>query len=336
MADAPSEGTKFQSKLKTGRERFLAHVIEHSLEIELRTAADFIRHFPPAVIMKGLTDQPEIRAQILVLTTGTKHKIAARKSAESSGEDLQIALDEGETDPDSIVAIFDPDDRVRYLDAERLWSFCIEGDFWKLGSPNPTETDRARQQVAFVIERALTDALITHRDVVEAIGVAELASRLPRAELAKLIERALETGHRKAPFTDADLLTTSPLSEIVRHVPLPHLWDTVIANRIAERHGFVSPTPRPFNASEWPGTDEVPVEAPTQDGSAKRPASGPGGEKTAGAQRASLRTRSAGTNANEEPGGARRPMDDGDDEAPIIESLPPDPDAVTDDDIRLT
>jgi hypothetical protein len=123
----------FQSRLERGRERFLAYAIEHAFETGLRSPQDFIRHFPPSVIMQGLADQARLRAAILVLTTGLKQKIAEKKSWESAAEDLQIALDEGETDAESVVAVFDPDDRVRYLDATGIWRFLIEGDFWNAG-----------------------------------------------------------------------------------------------------------------------------------------------------------------------------------------------------------
>jgi hypothetical protein len=92
----------------------------------------------------------------------------------------------------------------------------VEGEFWKASPANHVETDRARRQIAFVIERALAEALITHRDVVEAIGVAELATRLPRSELGKLVERALDAGHRGTPFTESELLAMLPPAEIVR------------------------------------------------------------------------------------------------------------------------
>jgi hypothetical protein len=348
MADAAVEHTKFRSKLTTGRERFLAHVTEHALEIELRAAADFIRHFPPAAIMQGLAGQPELRAQMLVLTTGVKHKIARRKSAESAGEDLQIALDEAETDAESIVAIFDPDDRIRYLDNKQLWAFATEGEFWKVGASNHSEIDRARGQVAYTIERALTDALITHRDVVEAIGVSELATRLPRTELGRLVERALEASHRKAPFTEVDLLATLPLAEIVRHVPLPHLWDALVVSRIAERHGFLEPAPQATPAEREKPAGPAPevASSPASTGSAARapvgaraPASvrGPLPEKgrtpkTAPTERDAVPSWPAAANGE-------KSVFDADDDGPIIESLPPDPDTgveITDEDIHLT
>lgn len=235
----PQEQRSFVSKLAEGRERFLAHVVEHGLEIGQRTPNDFIRHFPPAAIMDGLRDQPALRSQILVLTTGVKQKIAMKKSAKSAGEDLQIALDEGETDAESIVALLHPDDRVRYLDHKKLWAYCVEGEFWNVGANKKHEFERAKDHIAFLLERALVDKLVTHRDIVEGISVEELATRLPRSELGKLLKQALENARAKSPFTDADLLVTLPPAEIVKHVPLPHIWESVIHPKVARAHRYV-------------------------------------------------------------------------------------------------
>ena len=232
----------FESGLKTGRERFLAHVLEYALEIGQRSADDFIRHFPPADLMMGLKDQPNLRAQVLVLTTGLKHKIAVKKSAESAGEDLQIALNEGETDAESIVALFNPDDRIRYLEAEKLWAFCIEDEFWRVGTHQKIEHERAKLLVSFMLSRALKDNLLSHQEVVEGIGVGELATRLPRTELGKVLEQTLANAHRKSPFTERDLLGALPPAEIVKHIPLTHLWESVIVPRIAAKHGYVHKT----------------------------------------------------------------------------------------------
>src|SRR5258706_14739404 len=134
QTEAPKKGdnTKrepgaFESKLSEGRQRFLAHAIEHGLSHGRRTPEDFIRHFPPAAIMHGLRDQPQLRSNILVIATGVRAKIALTKPAESCGIDLQIAREEGEADAETVVQLFDPDDRVRYLDGIALWGFVTEG-----------------------------------------------------------------------------------------------------------------------------------------------------------------------------------------------------------------
>src|SRR5262249_8171701 len=155
-----------------GHQRFLAYAIENSFVCGRRTAQDFIRHFPPEAIMKGLEREPELRAAILVLTTGLKQKIALKKEWQDAGTDLQSAVDEGETDAESIVALFAPDDRVRYLDPKKIWDFLVEGDFWRTSSSGKTAAPEvARNHVAFLLDRALEDKLVSHRDIVEGVTV---------------------------------------------------------------------------------------------------------------------------------------------------------------------
>lgn len=248
------EHAAFRSALKEGRQRFLAHAVEHALEIGRRSASDFIRHFPPSAIMKGLEHQPGLRAAILVLTTGLKKRIATKKSWESAAEDLQIALDERETDAESIVAVFNPDDRIRYLDNKQIWAMLVEGEFWSTPSSDKETFERAKAHIAFMLDRALIDHLVTHRDIVEGITVAELATRLPKSELGMLIESALHNSHDGKPFTEADLLRARPPNVLVNYVPLSHLWNSVIVPKIAQAHGYVEPppAPEPEQAAEEP------------------------------------------------------------------------------------
>lgn len=248
----------FESELHEGRARFLAHAIEHAFLIGRRSPTDFVRHFPPTAIMEGLKEQAALRARLLAETTGIKHKIAAKKSWQSAAEDLAIALQEGETDPTTIISVFSPDDRVRYLPAVALWSFLTEGNFWT-STPGTTEHQVARKHLAFLLSRALRDGLVSHRSVVEGITVAEVSHRLPKAELGRMIEGALAAGHEKKPFTEVELLGAMPASMLVEHIPLPHLWDRVVVPRIASAHGYLdsqgelpswSPGPPPPDPSQ--------------------------------------------------------------------------------------
>jgi hypothetical protein len=186
-----------KSSLTKGRERFLAHVIDHGFEVGRRSPEDFVRHFPPTLIMEGLKDQPQLRAKIVVQATGLKEKVALKKTWESCADDLQIALDEAETDASSIMKVFELDDRVRYLDAKALWSYVTEGEFWKISPSRQKEYAAAKSHMAFMLAQALEDKLVTHGDIVEGITVEELASRLPKSELGKIIKGALECGKRR-------------------------------------------------------------------------------------------------------------------------------------------
>ena len=249
--------------MNEGRERFLAHTIQHAIEVGRRTSQDFIRHFPPSLIMEGLKDHPALRAGILVPTIGVKERVALKKSWRSSSEDLQIALEEGETDAESIVELFELEDRVRFLDHEALWQFVTEGDFWKTKVVEKEVFSAAKSHIAFMMERGLEDQLLTHDDIVSGISVQELSIRLPKEELGKIIQGALERGRSGGSFTERDLLAAMPPALIVAHVPLEHIWNTVIGPHIAARHGYAAK--EDVGVSETPATKDVAADvgAPT-------------------------------------------------------------------------
>ena len=228
-----------ESDLEPGMLRFMAHVIENGLNAGLRTEEDFVRHFPPTDIMNGLADRPDLRANILVPTTGVRPKIASKKSAESAGVDLQIALEEGETDASVIISLFHPDDRVRYLDHTRLWNYITEPKFWRAVRTDQANFDRAKQHIAFTIDRAIEDRLLSHREIVEGITVARLVKHLPPTDLQAVIEGALASSHDAKPFTEEDLLDAVPSEKLVDHVPLSTIWESVIVPMVAERNGLI-------------------------------------------------------------------------------------------------
>jgi len=252
LIDGDGSGSDFESKLGQGRERFLAHLIAHALDLGRRTPQQFIEHFPPAAIMQGLRDRPTLRANILVITTGIRTKIALKKSAASAGEDLQIALDEGEADAETIVTLLDPDDRVRYLDAKKLWRFITEGDFWNAGAGDKQAFEQAKEHIAYMLDRALKDELVSHRDIIEGITIHKLAELLPRAELEKIITGALTAAHGGKPFTEGDLISAIPTMTIVKHVALPLIWERVVVGKIAEAHGYADRSGAPREAASQP------------------------------------------------------------------------------------
>jgi hypothetical protein len=235
--DSAGPTKEFKSKLSTGKTRFLAHAIDHSLTSGRRSPADFIRWFPPMRIMEALADKPELRARILVNTTGTREKVALQKTASSAGEDLQIALDVRETTPLDIVNLFRPDDRVRYLDSRELWDFVCEGDFWK-HQQDGMALEVARSHIGYLIDKAMEEKLLKARDVIDGIGVSRLAEVLPRAELGWMLEKALERGRGRKPFTDEQFLAEAPVGVLADRVPLVELWENVIAKHVAVPQGF--------------------------------------------------------------------------------------------------
>lgn len=258
-----AEKKSFESSLKQGPQRFLAYVIEHGLAAGRRSAADFIRHFPPSAMMAGLEQRPDLRADILEPTTGTRRKIALKKSVASSAEDLQLALDEQVATAEDVVSLLSPDDCVRYFDNQALWSYAVEGDFWRNKGPV------AKEHVAFMLERALTDKVIAHSDLVDGVSVEQLAGSLPRELLAKVISCALERGRGNKPFTEADLLEVAAARLLVEDVSLEHIWETVIEPKIAVAHGLSAAVEE--QATAKPALDKVAGEIEAKKASSEGP-----------------------------------------------------------------
>jgi hypothetical protein len=228
----------FKSSLKTGAERFLAQALAHTLAQGFRTADDFLRHFKPLDLMVALESAHELRAEILVKAAGVHQKIAIKKSTTSGAEDLRIAIEEGLTDAASILELFPADDRVRYLEAPRLWSFLVEDEFWSTLNAEANR-DRAISRMTFTLENALREDLISLADIADGITFEMLSTRLPHKELQKLVAHALKLGRERKPLTEEALLDSVSLPQIVGYVPLEHVWKSVVVERVAKPAGFL-------------------------------------------------------------------------------------------------
>ena len=235
MSESSTESGSFVSGLGKGREAFHAEVTEFVLRSGERTPEDFLRHFSCRAIMRSLEARPMERARIVSQSTGVHEKVAHKMSPDASGEALQIALDEAVTTPAAIVKLFQPDDKQRYLERHALWAFDIEGQPWKTTPATKSAHDRAKSVVAYILDRALENLLVSHEEMVSAITVSKLAQLLPKEKLGAIIEASLKT-HDK--FTEEDLLGAVPPSTLVEHVPLDYLWERVVAKLIAEAHDY--------------------------------------------------------------------------------------------------
>jgi hypothetical protein len=225
----------FVSGLGKGREAFHSEVTEYSLRIGERTPEDFLRHFTCSKIMISLASRPMERARIISELTGVHERVANKLSPENAGETLQIALDEGVTTPKEIVRLFQPDDRQRYLNRHELWAFDIEGQPWKASTSDSVAHGRAEKYIAYLIDRAIENLLISHEEIVNALGVVKLAGWLPSEMLGQIIETALKKSDK---FTEEDLLRAAPATSLVSHVPLDYLWEKVVVPLIAEQHDY--------------------------------------------------------------------------------------------------
>lgn len=261
------ENGGFVSRLNTAPARFLAEALQNSLLSGRRTAQDFIRHFPPAVIMASLDAQAPLRSTFLTVLVGLRDKTALRTPSADAGRLLQAALEEGDTDADAIVRTFDPDDRIRYLDAQKIWGFLLEGEFWKVSRSKDSAGHKiAQAHLAYLLDRGIAHALISHADVVENITIEMLGEKLPRLELSKLIRKALEVGRSGAAFKHAEILEATPASVLVDHIALPHVFESVIVP-LARAAGYVAPESAKPVATE--AAKPVAAESPKPE--AKRP-----------------------------------------------------------------
>lgn len=236
--------TKFSSRLSKPAMRFLSEAVDHSLTCGRRTAADFMRHFPPSAIMSALEGEPRLRATFLTALVGVREKTALRTPAEDAGRLLQAAIEEGDADADGVARTFEPDHRVRYLDGRKLWAFLTEGDFWKVSRSKDAQGHKTAQaHLAYMLDRGLSHGLISHADLIEGISIELIAEKLPRGELAKILRKAIDVGATGAAFKHVDLFDAAPSQVLVDHVALPHVFESVILP-VARTAGYIEASDR--------------------------------------------------------------------------------------------
>jgi hypothetical protein len=231
-------GSDFKSSLKAASERFLSQTVVHALERGFRTPDDFLRHFRPADLMQSLEGAPDLRAKILIEGAGVHEKIARKKSTTSAAEDLKLALDEGVTNAAQLLTLLPPDDRVRYLDHKKLWAFTTEDEFW---SPLNAEADvdRALSRVVYLLDNAIRENLLSLQVLTDGITFDSISTRLPLKELQKLVRHALKLGREKKPLSEQELLEAVPLKTLIGFIPLEHVYNNVLVEKVAKPAGFL-------------------------------------------------------------------------------------------------
>ncbi len=234
---------RHQSNLPTGRERFLAAVVQYALTEGWRSSSDFLRHFGPRTLISSLAADEQLRVRVLMATTRVNERLAMRKTDASAAEDLTLALEEGLTDADKLLSLIPPDDRVRYLDAGQLWAFLTEIEFWKGDPPDPQERELFVRRMTFIVECALREGVLRLQDVADGIGFKRIATCLPRAELQRVVEHALSRAREGQRLTEEQLLEAVPLRSLMNHVPLEHTWSEVVLLRLAKPLQFVRQSP---------------------------------------------------------------------------------------------
>lgn len=250
------------SELGDPRHRFLAQVVEYTLAEGFRTPDDFLRLFPPAKIVESLASADELRVKLLVAATGTHEKIALKKSVASATEDLELALAEHTTSAAQLLGLYSADDRVRHLDAKKLWQFIAEDEFYRATpAADAAGHSRAAGRLTFILECALGEGLLSLRDVADGITFDEIARSLPVDDLREIVRHALDISRSGAPLTEERLLSVIPLSLMISRLPLDHVWQRVLVDRVASPAGFSdgspalappSPAPTPSSVIEVP------------------------------------------------------------------------------------
>jgi hypothetical protein len=244
-----------------GARRFLAQLMEYCFREGWRTPDHFIKHFPAPAIMAALKSAPELRVAILVAATGIYEEILRRKSPALAAEDLSLALEEGTTSSLQLLAVFTPEDRVRYLDPRRIWDFLAEDLFWRF---DPEASDEQRQgaadRMSFTLTTAVQERLITVRDILEGLTYESVADSLSPTELRSVVRHALLRGRDGIGLNEKVLLEVLPLDKLVRSMPLEHIWTEVILRRLAVPCGLTEmareeqrdkPSERPRSEPRW-------------------------------------------------------------------------------------
>src|SRR6185503_5988390 len=107
-------------ELNQPAQRLLLALSEQAFADKWREAEDFLRHLPPSVIMSSLAGEEDVRVKLLTATTGMHERLARRKSLESAGDDLGLALEEKTTTPGEVLELYPSPVRVACLPATRL------------------------------------------------------------------------------------------------------------------------------------------------------------------------------------------------------------------------
>jgi hypothetical protein len=236
--ESKTEDPRHVSELPTAQARFLARVVDQAFDDGWRSAEDFLRHFPPQVIVESLKDADTLRVRLLVESIGIPERMALKKSISSAAEDLALALDEEVTTPAKILALYPPDDKVRYLDPKALFAFYTEDAFFDI-TKGDAKHAQASERMAFVLEVALDEQLLTLGDIADGITFERIAEHLPTGDLRKLMVHAMQLGRSSTPLTEEHFTTVVSLPHLMAHVPLAHTWKDVALAKLAQPAGFV-------------------------------------------------------------------------------------------------
>jgi hypothetical protein len=224
------------TELNQPEQKLLFALLEHAFSEKWRDADDFLRHFPPSVIVESLANEEDVRVKLLTATTGMHERLARRKSLASGADDLGLALEEKTTTPNDVLELYPRAVQVKCLPGARLWQFLTEEQFWADGPRN----ERATERLVFTLQTALSLGMLSLRDLFDGIGFAELTRALPKRELEQILVRALEGGRSGTALSEEVLLDVVALPALVNCLSPQDLWERVVISRVAAPSGFVA------------------------------------------------------------------------------------------------
>jgi hypothetical protein len=261
------------TELTQPEQKLLFALLEHAFREKWRDADDFLRHFPPSVIIESLANEEDVRVKLLTVTTGMHERLARRKSVASGADDLGLALEEKTTTPNDVLELYPRSVQVRCLPGARLWQFLTEEQFWADGPRN----ERATERIVFTLQTALSLGMLSLRDLFDGIGFAELTRALPKRELEQILVRALEGGRSGTPLSEEVLLDVVALPALVNCLSPQDLWERVVVSRVAAPSGFVSGgtaaavTPTASGGTSSNGRDAKTADSDWSEAAAPRP-----------------------------------------------------------------
>jgi hypothetical protein len=238
MATSTDVGERFSSRLAAKADRFISELLASALENGWRTPEGFLDHFSVENILEALADEDDLRVRLLVETTGTHEKIAAKKSPMSAAEDVRLALDEGTTTPQAVFRLFNADDWVRLLHAQPVWGFLTEDKFWNVDADDSGAFTEALERVCETVHCAIQHQILREVDVIQGVGFDRLVPRLDESQLRDIVVSALEAGARNEPFSVSSLLDVVSLEGIIEKATLGRAWHDVIVRFVEEPLGL--------------------------------------------------------------------------------------------------
>lgn len=249
------------SELDSPRDRFLTRVVARALSGGWRISEDFLEHFPPRVLIRALQSETETRVTLLVETVGIHPKIAEMLSPEGAAEDLRLAIETGIADARKVISLVPLAKWIQRLNPAALWTFAVDGGWLEEGEKDARHRQRALDRVAFIVQGAIADELITFRDVTHALGDGKIARLLSPDQLRVAFAHALECAHQdRIPEEETLLGAASDVTDLLARAPLRDVWEHLIVEKIAKPHGLAEST-ESFGDAEAPTgrTGPVPV-----------------------------------------------------------------------------